>query len=401
MKRKVISFVFALIMCMGLTMTVSAKTSVNINGKEIKAPSGCEIVTDGVTVSDMIIVRQIKNSNSNAENIKYGVMNTDGTLVVPLIYDRICEFSEGLAAVYESTPYQYELPGTTVIVRDSINKIGFIDKTGNLVIPMIYEQIYSTTMIKSDDDTGIGHIKSPGFSEGLISVKKEGKWGVIDKQGNTAIPFQYDFPVIGSFHNGLASFVSGGKCGFINSSGEVVISPRYDSVDDFSDGYAIVANNNPASQDGDYLYGAIDTQGNLIVPIQYDYMSRFREGMARVSDKPFGSGKYGFVNTSGNLIVPIQYTKAYSFFDGLAVVAVEDERFSEPVFQNRYGYIDKQGNVVIPLEYSLAYSFSNGIGKACLNVPDHIGNNTSAKFDGKPEYVYFDTNGNKVTSQGN
>lgn len=397
MKRKVLSFVAALIMCMGLTMTVSAKTSININGKEIKAPSGCEIVTDGVTaIEDGIIVRQITDGYGN--NAKYGVMNTDGTLVVPLIYDRICEFSEGLAAVYETSPYQYELPGTNIMVTGGNDKIGFIDKTGNMVIPMIYEHISSTSIIKSDDNSGIGVIKSPGFSEGLMSVYKEGKWGVIDQQGNTVIAFKDNYPV-GSFHNGLASFVSGRKHGFINSSGEVVISPQYDIVDDFTEGYAIVANENPASQDRDYLYGAIDTQGNLIVPIQYNYMSRFREGMARVSDKLFGRGKYGYVNTSGNLIVPIQYTKAYSFFDGLAVVAVEDERFSEPAIQNRYGYIDKQGNVVIPLEYSRAYSFSDGVGKACLNMPDHIGNNTSAEFEGKPETVYFDTNGNKVTSQ--
>ena len=397
MKRKVISFVSTLIMCVGLSMTVFAQTSININGKEVKAPSGCEIVTDGVTaIEDRIIVRQITDAYGN--NAKYGVMNTDGTLVVPLKYDRICEFSEGLAAVYESTPYQEELAGTNgFMVTMYDDKIGFIDKTGNLVIPMIYEQIHSTTMIEDDGSTGTGHIKSPGFSEGLLTVKKDGKWGVIDKQGNTAIPFKYDYPVIGSFHDGLASFSSGGKSGFINSSGEVVIPPQYNRVDDFTEGYAIVANNNPASQDGDRLYGVVDTQGNLIVPIQYGYISRFREGMACVSDKPFGRGNYGFVNTSGNLIVPIQYTKAYSFSDGLAVVAVKDERFTEPTIQNRYGYIDKQGNVVIPLEYSRAYSFSGGIGKAYLNMPDHIGNNSSAEFGGEPETVYFDTNGNKVT----
>ena len=92
--------------------------------------------------------------------------------------------------------------------------------------------------------------------------------------------------------------------------------------------------------------------------------------MACVSDKPFGRGNYGFVNTSGNLIVPIQYTKAYSFLMVQLVVAVKDERFTEPTIQNRYGYIDKQGNVVIPLEYSRAYSFSGGIGKAYLNMPE-------------------------------
>ena len=29
------------------------------------------------------------------------------------------------------------------------------------------------------------------FREGLCAVKKEGKWGYIDKKGNTVIPFKY------------------------------------------------------------------------------------------------------------------------------------------------------------------------------------------------------------------
>jgi len=30
------------------------------------------------------------------------------------------------------------------------------------------------------------------FSEGFAKVKKDGKWGVIDKKGNTVIKFIYD-----------------------------------------------------------------------------------------------------------------------------------------------------------------------------------------------------------------
>lgn len=40
------------------------------------------------------------------------------------------------------------------------------------------------------------------FSEGLAAVRKDGKWGFIDEDGKTVIPFQYD--LAGGFHEGLA-----------------------------------------------------------------------------------------------------------------------------------------------------------------------------------------------------
>lgn len=435
--KKLLSFALALALCLGLTVPAFAAAStleslivrsgldygymraieegfiltgrdrdgdgynemrglLDSNGNEIKIPFGYEIVTDGVTVSEgMFIVRQAVSESADTKEYKHGFMDINGKVAVPTKYDRVCQFSEGLAAVYEIQTHQEELyPGIPVTMETC--KIGFIDKSGKLVIPMIYENISSTTTVWSAAGTGS---RKTGFSEGLISVQKDGKWGVIDKQGKTVLPFKYDLP-IGSFHNGLASFSTGRKSGFINQSGKVVISAAYDYVQDFVNGYAVIANYDRTSQYGDILYGAIDTQGKLVVPIKYPYMKDFYDGMACVSDNSYGSGKYGFVNTSGTLVVPLQYSKAYSFSDGLAVVALEDERFHEPAIQYRYGYINKQGKVVIPLEYSIARSFTNGIAAACLNIPDHIGNGTSARFDGEPGYIYFDTSGNKVISHG-
>lgn len=369
---------------------------VDSGGNAIKIPSGYEIVRDGAVVSEeMFIIRQQVSGGTDTKTYKYGFMDTSGKVIVPPKYDIASGFSEGLAKVgYTSPGDVMELaPGITVI--DTITQLGFIDKSGNLVIPMIYEDVSSTTIIWNEST---GTPKS-GFSEGLISVKKAGKWGVIDKQGNTVISFKYDLPV-GSFHNGLASFSTGGKSGFMDKSGKVVIAPAYNYVQDFADGYAIVANNDRTSQYGDMLYGAINTQGKLVVPIKYLYMAQFHEGMACVSDKSYGAGKYGYVNTSGALVVPIQYTKAYAFSDSLAVVALNDERFTAPTIQNRYGYIDKQGNVAIPIEYSIARPFSDGIAAVGRNTPDHIGNDTSAHFNGEPQYLYFDTNGNQVISHG-
>lgn len=365
-------------------------TLIDSNGNEVKVPSGYEIVADKGGVSDgMLIVRQTVSGGVYPKEYAYGVMNTNGALVVPAKYDRIDPFCEGLAAVYEFYTYK----GNDDEVPTMAEKVGFIDKAGTLVIPLMYESVSSTTMVWNN--IGMGTLKV-GFSDGLISVEKDGKWGVIDKQGKTVLPFQYDNS-IGSFHNGLASFRSGETYGFLDKTGKVVIAPAYDSVNDFLNGYAVVTN-----YDRNYngLSGAINAQGKLVVPIQYTSMDDFHDGMARVSDQ---SNQYGFVNTSGVLVAPIQYTTAYSFSDGLAMVAVEDERFSAPVVQARYGYINTQGEAVIPLKYSGASSFSNGITVAKSNIPDHdarMDTDTAAHFDGEPEYIYLDTNGNEVLSHG-
>lgn len=367
---------------------------IDSNGNEIKVPSGYEIETRKGGVSEgMLIVRQAVVGGIYPKDYAYGVMDTSGKLVLPAKYDSIGPFCEGLAEVGEAYTYQTEVAGMPM--QGIAYKYGFIDKSGKLVIPMIYESVSSTTMVWDGD---MGELKV-GFSEGLISVQKDGKWGVIDAQGNTVLPFKYDRG-IGSFHNGLASFSNGEKYGFIDKTGKVVIPAAYDSVNDFVNGYAIVTN-----YDRNYngLYGAIDTVGKLIAPIKYTSMQDFYDGMARVSDQPYGSGKYGYVNTSGSLVVPIQYTTAYSFSDGLAMVAVEDERFFEPVIQGRYGYINTQGEAVIPLKYSGASSFSDGITAAKLNIPDHdarMDTNIAAHFDGEPQYIYLDTNGNEVLSHG-
>lgn len=70
--------------------------------------------------------------------------------MVPVIYDYVGSFSEGLAKVGRGW--------------NRTREYGYIDKSGKEVIPFIYD----------DADS---------FSEGLAKVKKDGKEGYIDKSG--------------------------------------------------------------------------------------------------------------------------------------------------------------------------------------------------------------------------
>ena len=72
----------------------------------------------------------------------------------------------------------------------------------------------------------------PGSSDSetvpLFSVREDGKFGYIDKTGKLVIPPMYDEAY--DFNEGLAKVEIGGKAGFIDTTGKVVIPPQYDRV---------------------------------------------------------------------------------------------------------------------------------------------------------------------------
>lgn len=64
------------------------------------------------------------------------------------------------------------------------------------------------------------------------------KWGFINPSGKVVAPFIYDG--VDVLVNGFARVAIGKKAGFINSSGKVVVPIIYHRVDVFSSGFASV-----------------------------------------------------------------------------------------------------------------------------------------------------------------
>lgn len=126
---------------------------------------------------------------------------------------------------------------------------------------------------------------------------------------------------------------------------------RYDEVEDFHDGLAVVVKYNHNYKDLEYWeirgkYGYINTAGDEVVPCIYDWVHSasymdFHEGLAPVR---IGE-KYGYIDTSGNVAIPARYDDAYSFSEGLAFVALQiDDNYNY-----RYFFIDKEGKEVVSL----------------------------------------------------
>ena len=66
------------------------------------------------------------------------------------------------------------------------------------------------------------------FSDGLASVKLNGKWGFIDAKGIEAIPFQYEGAKY--FEEGYAAAKQNGKWGVINKENKTILGFMYDDI---------------------------------------------------------------------------------------------------------------------------------------------------------------------------
>jgi hypothetical protein len=215
------------------------------------------------------------------------------------------------------------------------DKWGFIDKTGKEVIPLIYDTHIIYVKYEGIDD----NIKGVFFSEGLASVSKDGKWGFIDKTGKEVISFIYDWA--DPFSEGLASVGKDGKWGYIDKTGKVIIPLIYNIAGDFSDDLAKVLK--------DDKYGFIDKTGKEVIPSIYSFAESFSEGLAQVSN----GDKYGLIDKTGKLVVPCIYDEIGIFSNGLATVSKDED----------WGLIDKTGMEVVPCIYHEIMPFSEGLAR--------------------------------------
>lgn len=92
------------------------------------------------------------------------------------------------------------------------------------------------------------------FSSGLAKVQKDFKYGFIDRNGELVVPLKYDYAY--DFSEGLAIVRKGKYFGYINSKGKEVIPLKYQSALPFQNGEALVV------KDGTPYN--IDKKGNII-----------------------------------------------------------------------------------------------------------------------------------------
>lgn len=143
----------------------------------------------------------------------------------------------------------------------------------------------------------------------FMYAKKDGKVGYIDYDGNTVVPFIYDYIRQVGFRDTLSA-KTGDFYTLINKKGEVLWTEKYKDFQKYGDDFYIVGN--AAGK-----YGAINLNGEILVPLIYDKkLQKIEERQFQVEQ----SGKTGIVDTAGKIIIPIEYDQLKKDINGWFIV---------------------------------------------------------------------------------
>jgi hypothetical protein len=241
-----------------------------------------------------------------------------GNVVIQPRYEEAGDFSEGLAAVYSN------------------GKVGYIDKTGALAIPLVFEPY--------EDIVAFG-----AFHEGLARIVQQGKYGFIDKTGKVVIECKFD--QADDFSEGLARVETGTDSGWIDKSGKMALRGDYKAKGSFSEGLATA-----------FLagkYGVVDQSGKWIIQPKFEWVRTFKNGYAQA----VVGGKLGFIDRTGNWAIRPAYTAFFdsdepvagNVSDGLVWVHLPDATDDSVVF------LDLSGKQAIASRFENATDFDDGI----------------------------------------
>lgn len=114
-------------------------------------------------------------------------------------FEYISEFCEGVATV-----------------RRDIGGYGAINTNGRLIIPCIFDKVYTC-------------------QEGMVNVRLNHAFGAFNAEGKEILSPEYNY--ISDWRNGFAIVVKLGYYGVSDKYGELVIDTKYDHITPFSSGF--------------------------------------------------------------------------------------------------------------------------------------------------------------------
>ena len=336
------------------------------------------IIALAVTVMIIVsIVNIVKDSDKKVEiknytyytaynNEKFGVINNEGETVIEPTYDDIIAIPNSSKPIFICTYDVDDVNGTykTKVINDK-----------NEEILSGYEKIEAIDNYDSKQNIW--------YEDNILRVSKNGKYGLINFEGQEVLPCEYDEITALNGVRGNIIVKKAGNIGLVNEKGQTIISTQYKNIltlkEEYKSEYIIVNENNQ--------YGLISTSGTLIIEPKYEEIKYLN------SSNLFGvkeAGVWKVINTEDNTIVidggyeDIIEAKAESIIvkkDGTyGIVTKTNEEKIQPQYEDlkyafsiyyiakkdgKYGIINLENEVVVNFEYiTMAYIENGGFIQA-------------------------------------
>lgn len=237
--------------------------------------------------------------------------------------------------------------GICAISNVKTGKIGFIDKSGKIIIPCEYDNAEQANE--------------------LLKLQKNKKWGLynFNHEAITEIKYEYIFSSVNNLY-----IVKDKNWGVINMSGKDIIPITYKHISLHAKKYFITENN-----EGNY--GVFDSSGVNTIPFNYLFFRLWKDKVfAEKSGKPIilnletgteitidadqfkhpehllyekwdkqvfvKNGKYGVLSIENKVLIPSKY-------DSLQPIYVSGEFMAKQ--NEKYGIIDSKGNIKQPFVF--------------------------------------------------
>lgn len=227
-------------------------------------------------------------------------------VLIPAIYDP-SYYNERISELHNAFFFKKE------------GKIGAVDSTGKIIIPFKQKELLflgKLNLVVLEDSTetlfklgvcdsqyhfllpmGSYAIKKEYFyhhKTNFLIAQKKGKYGILDKNLKTIIPFEYD--KIRWYNENKIVVELNKKVGLMDTSSNWILPLEYDDLRYVSDKRIIVAIKNK-------LYGIMNNKAEIVLRVEYEEITNWGKNTYLVKK----NGKYGLFNRSFEEILPAIY----------------------------------------------------------------------------------------------
>ena len=211
-------------------------------------------------------------------NEKYGYINMEGELIIPLMYKDANTFSSGYAVV-EDFDESFLIINSDNNISAKIN----CDKAGRTL------------------------------HEGMLTINRGGKWGIVDNTGKVVLKPQYS--KIEWNENGYFLLTDKrNRIGLYNPNTTILVKPNYEKILPLSEDHFLCEKSGRIELI-DAHTGRKLTKGRLF------WLGNYGEGLIAVQETE--DGKFGYIDYNGNWIIAPQFDRAAGFREGLAAVCYD------------------------------------------------------------------------------
>lgn len=294
---------------------------------------------------------------------KYGYVDQNGLLTIPMQYEFACPFSEGRAFVRETADgplLMIDKSGTVIAAYSNANvwrweTIRFSE--GLAIIPMGNSESWGPEYFIAVDTSGnVVHTFQEqyvdfqnGFNNGLVATAKEGYWAAgglfwertvnegtgwayLDKNGNSAFSCA-NYGKLYPFSSGVAGCLDGGLFKMVDTKGNVLLS----GVSGFwyAKNGMMYVKKEPAGN-----IALANTQGKVLTGYDFIEVWNFANGLGLTKK---AGGTMCVLDTSGKTIQSVKGCTQGMLSGGMAYVLNPDGSESH--------IFDKNGKDVKPMEY--------------------------------------------------